>query len=150
MTQSNCSKRNCGPLDELSHDMERVFDSLLGRTVGSVLRPGNEGTFVPALDVAESEAGFVVTVDLPGVNPDEVNLEMHEGKLIISGARPRSSTDLKLHRVERRHGDFRRVISLPKDVDTEQIEAKYEFGVLQVSLPKVAKAQPKKIQIRST
>jgi len=130
--------------------MERVFDSILGRTVGSVLRPGSNEKFVPSLDVAETDEGFLVSMDLPGVNPDEVKIEMHEGKLSISGSRKRSDAeDTKLHRIERSHGTFHRVLGLPSEVDIEKIDASYEHGVLTVSLPKIEKQQPTKIQIRT-
>ena len=87
----SCNRGSYGSLDEFSQDMERVFDSILGRTVGSVLRPGSSEKFVPSLDVAETDDGFMVSMDLPGINPDEVKIEMHEGKLSISGSRKRSS-----------------------------------------------------------
>lgn len=146
----SCNSGSYGSLDEFSQDMERVFDSILGRTVGSVLRPGSNEKFVPSLDVAETDEGFLVSMDLPGVNPDEVKIEMHEGKLSISGSRKRSdSEDTKLHRIERSHGSFHRVLGLPSEVDVEKIDASYEHGVLTVSLPKIEKQQPTKIQIRT-
>ncbi|MEM7558714.1 MAG: Hsp20/alpha crystallin family protein [Planctomycetota bacterium] len=146
----SCSSGSYGSLDEFSQDMERVFDSILGRTVGSVLRPGSNEKFVPSLDVAETDEGFLVSMDLPGVNPDEVKIEMHEGKLSISGSRKRSDAeDTKLHRIERSHGNFHRVLGLPSEVDVEKIDASCEHGVLTVSLPKIEKQQPTKIQIRT-
>lgn len=144
------------PLEDFSQDMERVFDSLLGRTVGTVLRNGNTEKFTPSLDVAETPEGFSVSVDLPGVNPDDVKLEMHDGKLTISGTRhgvtekgAAEKSDKNFHRVERVSGNFFRVISLPGKVDIEKIDASYEHGVLHIMLPKVAEQQPKKIQIRT-
>lgn len=147
----SCNSGSYGSLDEFSQDMERVFDSILGRTVGSVLRPGSNEKFVPSLDVAETDEGFSVSMDLPGVNPDEVKIEMHEGKLSISGSRKRSDVeDAKLHRIERSYGSFHRVLGLPSEVDVEKIDASYEHGVLTVSLPKIEKQQPTKIQIRTS
>ena len=147
---SSCNSGSYGSLDEFSQDMERVFDSILGRTVGSVLRPGSSEKFVPSLDVAETDDGFMVSMDLPGINPDEVKIEMHEGKLSISGSRKRSDAEhAKLHRIERSYGSFHRVLGLPSEVDVEKIDASYEHGVLTVSLPKIEKQQPTKIQIRT-
>ncbi|MCC6510484.1 MAG: Hsp20/alpha crystallin family protein [Pirellulaceae bacterium] len=139
------------PFEDISHDMERIFDSLLGRTVGTMLRNNTQEKFVPMLDVAETNEAFEVSLDLPGVKPEQVKVEMHDGKLMISGERS-STTDTKdknFHRVERASGSFYRVISLPTEVNVDQIDASYEQGVLHVKLPKVAKQQPKKIEIRS-
>ena len=145
-----CKSGSCGPLDEFSHDMERVFDSLLGRTVGSVLRPATQDKFVPALDVLESEQGFSVFLDLPGVNPDEVKIEMDDGKLSISGARTGLDAEgNRFHRLERSFGDFERTLALPNDIDVENIQASYQHGVLQIDLPKIEKQQPTKIPIRT-
>ncbi len=149
MTQNYLS-RGGNVLEEFSSDMERVIDSLLGRTVGSALRANSVAKFVPSLDVSETATEFDVAVDLPGVEPADVKLEMLDGKLTISGHRA-SLTEEKeknYHRVERTSGTFFRSISVPSEVDVEKIEASYDNGVLHVKLPKSAKQQPKKIEIR--
>lgn len=143
--------RSLSPFEEFSSDMERLLDSLVGRTVGTVIRANNNERFVPTLDVSESADAFLVAVDLPGVKPDDVKVEMHEGRLTISGSRE-SRTEEKeknYHRVERSRGSFARTLAIPSEVDAEAIDAHYEDGVLHVTLPKVAKQQPKKIQIRT-
>lgn len=152
-TRSNQCNRGTGTFEEFSHDMERVFDSLLGRTVGTILRPATEPRFSPSLDVIEQEDAFLVSVDLPGINPEQVKVEMHEGKLSISGNREsvtQSGEGKTYHRVERISGEFKRVIAVPSDVDVENIDASYEHGVLTVALPKTVKPQPKQIQIRTS
>ncbi len=153
MTRSDYVNRGgYGALEDLSQDMERVFDSLLGRTVGTVLRGTHSEKYVPALDIVETKEGFSVSVDLPGIDPTQVRVEMHDGKLTIAGKREglKEKTDETVHRIERSNGSFLRAVSLPSEVDTEQIDASYEHGVLKISLPKVAKQQPKKIQIRTS
>lgn len=148
-TRNTCNQNS---FDGFSQDMERVFDSLLGRTVDTILRPGTTERFVPSMDVSETDESFFVTLDLPGVSPDAVSIEVHEGKLTISGNRVAEATDekLKFHRIERKSGEFQRLVSVPNDVDVEKIDAAYEHGVLVVTLPKVAKKQPTKIQIRTS
>ena len=139
------------PFEDLTHDMERMFDSLLGRTVGAALRSNNAEKYVPTLDVAETAEGFEVSIDLPGVKPDDVKVEMHEGKLVVSGQRS-GTTETKeknYHRIERTSGSFYRTVALPNEVDVEKIEANYDHGVLHISLPIVAKQQPRNIQIRT-
>lgn len=152
MTRSDFNRSGLGPLEDLSHDMERVFDSLLGRTVGTMLRTGNSEKYVPSLDVAESDEAFSISVDLPGVDLENVKIEMHDGKLSISGSRSGVTEETKdnYHRVERSSGTFHRVVALPSEVDIEKIDAAYDQGVLVVTLPKEAKQQPKKIQIRTS
>jgi HSP20 family protein len=153
MTRAELGNRNgLGPFEDLSHDMERIFDSLLGRTVGTMLRTGNTEKYVPSLDVAETAEGFEVSIDLPGVKPEDVKVEMHEGKLVVSGQRTTATEqkDKNYHRVERTSGSFYRSVTLPSDVDVEKIDANYDHGVLHIALPKVAKQQPKKIEIRTS
>ncbi len=140
-----------GALEELSSDMERVFDSLLGRTVGTILRTGNAEKYSPTLDIVESMDAYEVFVDLPGVKPEDVKLEMHEGKLVVSGKRTASSEqkDRTFHRLERTAGSFSRIVSIPNEVDVEKIDASYDHGVLKIVIPKAIKKQPKKIEIRT-
>jgi HSP20 family protein len=145
------SNRSLTPFEEFSTDIERMFDSLLGRTVGTALRESGSQKFTPHLDLVESANDYVVSVDLPGVKPEDVKVEMDDGRLTISGKRETTVEDntKNVHRVERTRGSFSRVISLPREVDTDKIDAKYEQGVLHVTLPKVADKQPRKIEIRA-
>ena len=152
MSRNEYATRNgLGPLEDLSQDMERVFDSLLGRTVGTMLRTGDRDRYVPSLDVSETKDAYLVHVDLPGVDPADVKVEMHDGKLAISGKRETKTEDKdrNFHRVERSRGSFFRALSVEGEVDVDNIEAKYEHGVLNITLPKVAKQQPKKIEIKT-
>ncbi|MCG8668269.1 MAG: Hsp20/alpha crystallin family protein [Pseudomonadales bacterium] len=102
----------------------------------------------PATDIQESENGYSITLDLPGVKPDEVNIEVHEQKLHISGERKReTNSENKVHYNERVYGSFNRVFRLPKDADETAINAKFELGVLNVEIPKQEKLQPRKVTI---
>ncbi len=152
MTRPTNGNRGLTAFEEFSSDMERVFDSLLGRTVGTALRTGRAENYTPTLDVSETADAFQVSVDLPGVKPEDVKVELHEGRLSVSGTRESVKEDKEknYHRVERSSGSFVRSVALPCEVDMDQIDAHYEHGVLHISLPKTAKQQPKKIQIRTT
>ena len=105
--------------------------------------------FLPQMDVKETESDFEVSFDLPGISPEEVEIEVHEGQLTVSGSRnvDREQEQVTYHRLERQHGQFRRVLSLPADVSEEAIAARYNDGVLTVSIPKVEQAGPKKINV---
>jgi HSP20 family protein len=113
---------------------------------------GGAREYVPTLNVAESEAGFEVTVDLPGVKPEDVSVELHENQLTISGKRDfaREDKGTTYHRIERRTGEFRRVVALPVAVDEAKITADYQQGVLKVMLPKSEKVKPTRIQVNAS
>jgi HSP20 family protein len=92
----------------------------------------------------------VVTVEVPGVKPEELDITLEDGLLTIQGERrfTQESSDQQFHRVERRYGSFRRSITLPSQVQADQIEASFDNGVLEVVVPKAEEAKPKKITVR--
>ncbi len=138
------------PFEEFASDMERVVDTLLGRTVGNALRSGSLEKFIPTMDVAESAQEYTISMDLPGVKAEDVKIEMHEGKLTVAGQRAtvNDQKDKSFHRIERSSGSFLRTVSLPNEVNADQIEATYDHGVLHIRLPKLVKQQAKKIEIK--
>jgi HSP20 family protein len=101
--------------------------------------------------VRESEDRFDVTVDLPGLEPGDVNVTFEDGMLSISGKREFSAEDRgeTWHRIERSFGTFARSMRLPQTADTERIEATFDKGVLTVSVPKTEQAKPRTIEVRS-
>jgi HSP20 family protein len=113
-----------------SNDVSRLFRTML-RPSQAPARPA----FQPAVDVREQEGKVVLTADLPGVDPEAVKLTVEDGVLVLAGTRPE-------------RGDFERRFALSKDVDPAKIEAAYAHGVLTVTLPKRAEAQPRTIQIK--
>lgn len=108
-------------------------------------------SFVPSVDLTESENEFVVTLDLPGLKPEEVSVEFKEGALWVSGERKEEKEEKgeTYHRIERSHGEFRRVLPLPSSIKEEEIEAKFTNGVLKVSMPKKEEAKAKHIEVKS-
>jgi HSP20 family protein len=106
--------------------------------------------WAPALDISERKDAYLVTVELPGVEADDLEIIMEDGLLTIQGERQftQESSEQQFHRVERRYGAFRRSITLPAQVQAEQIEASFEDGVLQIMVPKMEEAKPKRIQVR--
>ena len=96
--------------------------------------------FAPSVNFAETEKGYEVSVELPGMKPEDVNVEFKDGHLWITGERE-NETEQKgktFHRVERRYGAFRRVIAIGNDVDAENGEAAYKDGGLPLDIPKAA------------
>jgi HSP20 family protein len=106
--------------------------------------------WAPALDISERKDAYLVTVELPGVEADDLEITLEDGLLTIQGERQFSSesSEQQFHRVERRYGAFRRAITLPAQVQAEQIEASFDNGVLQIVVPKMEEAKPKRIQVR--
>ncbi len=106
--------------------------------------------WAPALDISERKDAYLVTVELPGVAADDLQITLEAGLLTIQGERhfAHDSSEQQFHRVERRYGAFRRSITLPAHVMAEGIEASAEDGVLQILVPKMEEAKPKRIQVR--
>lgn len=109
------------------------------------------GIFAPKVDVVETDVAFEVAVDLPGIRPEDVDLEMRNGSLCISGENQEEKEEKgkTYHRIERRSGTFRRVIPLTLNVDETKVEASYKDGVLTVTVPKTEEARTKHIQIKT-
>jgi HSP20 family protein len=112
---------------------------------------GGGRVWAPALDISERKDAYVVTVEVPGVNPDDLDITLEDGLLTIQGERQftQESTEQQFHRVERRYGSFRRSITLPSQVQADAIEASFENGVLEVVVPKAEEAKPKKISVKA-
>jgi HSP20 family protein len=106
--------------------------------------------WAPALDISERKDAYLVTVELPGVQADDLQITLEDGLLTIQGERhfAHDSSEQQFHRVERCYGAFRRSITLPAHVMAEGIQASADNGVLQIVVPKMEEATPKRIQVR--
>jgi HSP20 family protein len=132
-------------LDSLQSDMNRLFDRFFeGRAANGISR-----RWIPAMDLLETEDHLVLRGDLPGVTEDDVDIEIKDNVLTVSGERKAEHEDEGegYHRVERAFGSFSRSLTLPHGVHAEQIEAKFDNGVLEVRIPKPAEAKPTRVQI---
>ena len=120
------------------------FDSFFGRTFA---RPN---TFIPYADVTVSDSDLVVTMDLPGLTSDDLEIEVLDGYLHIRGERrrPELAAGTWAHN-ERPYGRFERRLRLPDGVDTDAITASFEHGVLSLIVPKPERMKPKTISIGS-
>jgi HSP20 family protein len=102
----------------------------------------------PAADVLETETGFKVVLDLPGLDPKALAIQVENDVLSVQAERSQPANgDATLHRSERAFGTFQRSFSLPKSVDASRVSARYEHGVLTVELPKREEAKPRTIQV---
>ena len=129
--------------------LEEEFESLMNRFFRAEEFGLPMEGFTPEVNVVESDGELEVTVDLPGIEPKDVDVELRDGNLWISGKKKEEKEEKgkTYHRVERRYGEFRRVIPLPTTVDEEKIEAEYHEGVLKITVPKTESAKPKRIEV---
>ena len=124
----------------------------MSRLLGTFLREPNattERTWVPALDVWETDDEIVYAFDLPGIPEDKISVEVEDGVLTVSAEREREHEmkEDRFYRYERRFGTFARAIGLPQGVTEEDISARYGNGVLEVHVRKPEEAKPRRIQI---
>jgi len=107
--------------------------------------------FEPRINFLETDTDYEVSVELPGMKAEDVHVELEGGQLRISGEKKedREETGKTFHRVERRFGEFRRVIPLTMAVDADKISAEFKDGILTVKVPKTEEAKAKKIEIKT-
>jgi HSP20 family protein len=137
------------PFRELAA-LQTEMSRLLNQGYGGQGTPGDGGTsWLPALDVWETEGEIVVSVDLPGVSEDQVAIEVEDGILTVGGQRDREVelNEDRYYRFERRVGTFSRSVTLPQGVDEGTINAAFTDGVLEVRIPKPEERKPKRIPI---
>lgn len=131
----------------------------LHREMDTVMNPravaGNDTTnaatadWIPAVDIKEEETRYVVMADVPGVDPEDIEIHMDNGLLTLRGERKSENVEEQsgYKRVERSRGSFYRRFSLPDTADVDNISAKGLNGVLEITIPKQEKAQPRRIQV---
>ena len=106
--------------------------------------------WVPAVDIAEFDDRFVLSADIPGVDPATIDISVAEGVLTIRGERSRDDDAATANRrIERRAGKFYRRFQLPDTVNADAVSARGEHGVLQIAIPKQAKAEPRRISVNA-
>lgn len=131
-------------------DLQRGINQLFDNSVG---RSSSEGvalsTWTPAVDIYEDEAAFIIKLELPEVNREDVKVNLHENTLSISGERRLENEEKRegYHRVERSYGQFYRSFTLPPNVNVEGINAQFKDGMLRLSIPKKEEAKPKQIEV---
>jgi HSP20 family protein len=134
-------------LSSLQTEMNRLFNAAFDTPAGN----GGARRWTPAMDLVETGEHFVLRADLPGLTESDVNIELEDNVLTVSGER-KSEHESKgegFYRVERSFGSFSRSLTLPKGIDPEGVTAEFENGVLEVRVPKPEQRKPRKIAIGS-
>lgn len=134
-------------LSVLRREMDRLFDSAFSPRSKEETR---SSVWMPRADLAETEDVFFLDLDLPGIDPDRIDITLEEDTLTISGERrfARDGQDGRIHRVERSYGRFFRTFRFSTPVDADRIEANVEHGVLSIQVPKAEASKPRRIAIR--
>jgi len=145
------------PIHQLRGEMDRLFENAFK---GMGLSPFNpefftpftaSGLLKPQVDIAATEKEYTVSVEVPGTNEKDVNVEISNNTMTIRGEKKQEKEDKNkdYYRIERSYGSFQRVLSLPEDVDQENIEARFKKGVLTIKMPRKAlpESDIKKVKI---
>jgi HSP20 family protein len=135
-------------ITSLQSEMNRLFNTFFDAPTGA----GNGGTlrrWVPAMDLVETDEHFVLRADLPGLTQEDVNVELEDNVLTVSGERKAEQEDRRegYYRVERASGQFARSLTLPEGVNADAVEASFDKGVLEVRIPKPEERKPRRVSI---
>ena len=133
----------------LQDRMNRLFEDATQRRTQTEATAGNDferADWTPAADIHETESGYLIAMDLPGIDREALEIDVDDNRLLVRGTR--SISESKQHRAERPRGKFLRTFSVPGSVDQSKIGAEYKDGVLQIRLPKRGEQKAKKIDIK--
>lgn len=156
---SDTPLQSSDPFTRMHEEMNRLFDNFFGDAGWSLDRPvvnGSNAIMQPQLDIFETDKEYRLSVEVPGVDRDDIDLSIDEDALVIRARKERSSEDVKedqYHRVERSYGRFERMLTLPTDADSDNIDAELKNGVLEVTIPRrqdVDTTGGRRIEIKSS
>lgn len=137
-------------LEEVSDRLNRVFSRSLPARTGSAKDAMTVFDWAPTVDIAETPEEYQIKAEIPDVKKEDIKVSVDNGLLRIEGERKqeKEETGKRWHRVERSYGSFLRTFTLPDNADGAKMSAEYKNGVLNVHLPKAAKAAPKTIEVK--
>lgn len=149
-TLSKWRPSQLGSFNSLREQFENMVKNVFDGDAESELSVG-DFAWRPRMDVAETEEAYQVTVDLPGVDPEKVDISVTDNQLTVKGERSeeKETKDKTFHRVERSYGSFYRSVTLPTGCETDKIAASSSNGVINISIPKTKEAKAKTIKIKA-
>jgi HSP20 family protein len=134
-------------MEEINNRFNQMIRSFFGDTTG-MARAGGWTTVTLPVDVEETDDAYVIDIDLPNVNPHDVNIEIRGEELRISGEFQQPERSGVVRQQNRRAGEFEYMVDLPSDIDQDRIDATYHNGVLRVMVGKAQDSQPRRIEVR--
>ena len=131
-------------MDRLQREMNRMFRSAQGARL-------HTAPSFPAMNIWANEEGQFITAEIPGVEPEDLDISVTGEILTLSGSRKQEKIgdEVRYHRQERGYGRFKRSIQLPYPVQADHIEANFKNGVLKIALPRAEQDKPRKITVKS-
>jgi HSP20 family protein len=136
--------QHVGEFDQMSERLRRMIEETFGSLPAVVQEVA---AWVPSVDIRETEDAYVIEAELPGARPDDVNIELIGNELSITGEIKDAEDEGTVRRRGRRRGRFEFHVTLPNEVDGDNISADFESGVLSVRVPKMERAQHRRIEI---
>ena len=138
-----------GELNTIQNEMNRLFNTFFDQPAQAGRDTGTQRRWLPAMDLVESKEQYVLRADLPGLSDGDVNIQLEDNVLTISGERKTEHEQQQegFYRLERAFGGFSRSLTLPDGVDPEGIQAHFDRGVLEIRIPKPEQKKPKTVQI---
>ncbi|MCW8931587.1 MAG: Hsp20/alpha crystallin family protein [Gammaproteobacteria bacterium] len=136
------------PFQEMETLLDRYNRSSRKTLADSDNRNFEVGDWVPVVDIEETEDAFTIKSELPGVEKDDVSINIDRGILTIKGEKKTEKEDKKRHRVECSYGSFVRSFTLPQSIKMDEVEAEYNNGILNLTIPKSEEAKPKEIEVK--
>lgn len=127
----------------LMNEFDRTFDSLWNQNFTSAR------TLTPKTEISESENAFFISLDVPGMKKDGIKIEVKEQRMTVSGERKRTLHDRRSDVQEKSYGFFERSFNLPETANGDQIEARFEDGVLEIVIPKKEETKPRRVEIQT-
>jgi HSP20 family protein len=137
-------------LNTIQHEMNRLFNNLFDTPTGRSSSGIPARRWIPAMDLVETADHYVLRADLPGLSDEDVNVQLEDNVLTISGERETEQHPEQggLYRLERAFGGFSRSLTLPDGVDPDNVQAHFDRGVLEITIPKPEQKKPRQVQIK--
>jgi HSP20 family protein len=135
-----------GDVDQVRREMLRLLDAVAGDTFGDV----SAGVF-PPVNITQDADNYYVRAEVPGIKPNELSISAVRDRVSLAGKREIQPEHERVsyHRKERAEGSFNRTVTLPTEVDTERVDARYADGILTLTLPKAEETKPRQITVRT-
>ncbi len=136
-------------LNTIQNEINRLFNTFFDQPGTPTGRNGHGRRWLPAMDLVETADHYVLRADLPGLSDEDVNIQLEDNVLTISGERKTEQETKQegFYRLERGFGSFARSLTLPEGVDPESVQAHFDRGVLEVRIPKPEQKKPRQVQI---
>jgi HSP20 family protein len=135
-----------GDFDQVRSEMMRLLDSVTSDPFAAA----GAGVF-PPINISQDQDNFYLSAEIPGIVPSELSITAVKNRISIAGRREikRENERVSYHRRERPEGSFNRTVTLPSDVDSAKVDARYSDGILTLTLPKAEEAKPRQIKVKS-